>query len=314
MAYYPLLKNLPPSFDVLVPFIQFSKELEKELALSNKAIFFKSEKIFIVAPLLESPIWAQDWWPESKALFIESKSQVLKFLKMMPVLGHYYDSFQSKFGKSLVQELRNLEKKRIKSDSTFDFKFFIWTAFEDCLIYCESPFRRFPLGWHEFNEDKTFPPNRAYLKLWELFTVHHVKPESEDTVMDVGASPGGWSWVLSRYFKKVYSVDKAVLDPKINAIQNIQYISGDAFKVNSHQFQDCNWIFSDIICTPQRSYDLILDWTENSTIRNFVCTLKFKGDCNFDIIDKCLSLKGSKIIHLYQNKNEVTWFRQTHDK
>ena len=311
MAYYLPLKNLPPSFDVLIPFSQFSKELEAELILSNHQVFFKNEKIFIVARLVENPIWAQDWWPQSKAIPLESKSHILKFLKAMPVLGHFYDSIQSKFGKSLVQDLRNLEKKRIKLDSQFDFKFFNWTVFDDCLIYCESPYRRFPIGWHEFEEDKNFPPNRAYLKLWELFTVHHVKPSSQDTVIDVGASPGGWSWVLSRYFKKVYSVDKAALDPKISAIQNIQYIPGDAFKVDSQKFKDCNWIFSDIICTPQRSYDLILDWTENSSIKNFVCTLKFKGDCDFDIIKKCLSLKDSKIIHLYQNKNEVTWIRQT---
>ena len=119
-----------------------------------------------------------------------------------------------------------------------------------------------------------------------------------------------WSWVLSQHFKKVYSVDKALLDPKISQIPNISYLPGDAFKINHEDFYDCRWIFSDIICTPDKSYDLIKQWVENSAVKNFVCTLKFKGDCDFDILKKCLSVEGSELIHLYQNKNEVTWLKQ----
>ena len=309
MAYYPLLKNLQPNFDVLIPFYQFEKELERELALSQKSVLFKNDRLFVVENLKSRPIWSQDWWPRSKALSVESKSQILKYLKSKPVLGHYYDSIQSKMGKGLVQDLRNFDKKRIDFQSNFNFKYFNWTAFEDCIIYCDQPDSRFPLGWHEFNEDKNFPPNRAYLKLWELFTVYKIPYNSADSVIDVGSSPGGWSWVLSQFFKKVYSVDKAVLDPKIAAIKNIEYISGDAFKVNGPDFKDCRWIFSDIICTPERSFELIDHWLSKSSIENFVCTLKFKGECDFDILEKCLNVQGSKMIHLYQNKNEVTWLR-----
>lgn len=309
MAYYPLLKNLPPNFDVLVPFYQFENELQRELALSNKSIMFQNERIFIVENLLARPIWAQDWWPGARAIAVESKSQILKFLKSKPVLGHYYDSIQSKMGQGLTQDLRNFDKKRIVFKSNFSFKYFAWTAFEDFLIYCDHPYSRFPLGWHEFNEDKNFPPNRAYLKLWELFTVYNIPFNKNDAVIDVGSSPGGWSWVLSQIFSKVYSVDKAQLDPKIKAIKNVEYVNGDAFKVNCQKFHDCRWIFSDIICAPEKSIGLIDYWLSNSTIENFVCTLKFKGDCNFDVVQRCLALEGSKILHLYQNKNEVTWLR-----
>ena len=175
---------------------------------------------------------------------------------------------------------------------------------------CSSPFSRFPQGWHEFNENKIFPPNRAYLKLWELFTVHNLKYEKLDSVLDLGASPGGWSWVLSQYFKKVHAVDKAPLDKKIQKIANIEFHKGDAFKVSIQNFQDCNWLFSDIICTPAKSYALIEYWMKNSNIKNFVCTIKFKGECDFLIINKLLEIDNSKIVHLYQNKNEVTWIKQ----
>lgn len=309
MAYYPLLKNLPPNFDVLIPFYQFENELERELALNNNSIFFKNEKIFIVENLFHKPIWSQDWWPKAKSILSESKSQMFKFLKSKPVLGHFYDSIQSKIGKSLVHDLRNLEKKRIDLNSKFNFKYFSWTAFEDGIIFCDNPFSRFPIGWHEFNEDKKFPPNRAYLKLWELFTVHPFEFNKKEAVIDVGSSPGGWSWVLSQYFLKVYSIDKAELDSKIMYLPNIEYINGDAFKIQTENFKDCTWIFSDIICAPLKSYELIQNWLTHSSVKNFVCTLKFKGNCDFDILKKCLLIEGSQLIHLYQNKNEVTWFK-----
>ncbi len=309
MAYFPLLKNLPPNFDVLIPFYQFDKELVKELGFLQKKIYFSDEKIFLVEKILDKPIWAQDWWPDSKPYLLENKSAALKLLKANPNYGHYYTSEDSKLAKSLLKDLKNLDKKRIDLNSKFKFNYFSWTIKENNLLICEKPFSRYPSGWHEFAEDKSFPPNRAYLKLWELFTVHQLPTNKNDTAIDLGSSPGGWSWVLSQYFKTVYSVDKAELDSKINKISNIKYHQGDAFKVSADDFKDCSWLFSDIICTPIKTYDLIRHWMENSNVKNYVCTIKFKGDCDFDIIKKLLSIPDSKIIHLYQNKNEVTWIR-----
>ncbi len=310
MDYFLLRKNLPPSFDVLIPFYQFEDELIAELALQSKTIYYKNDKILIVESLVIKPIWSQDWWRGCHTMALESKSQLIKFLRSKPVMGFYYEASISKFGKNLLSELRHLERKRIKPNSKFNFKYFSWTALEDCIVYCDNPASAYPGGWHEFEEDKDFPPNRAYLKLWELFTVYKLNYNPDDSVIDVGASPGGWSWVLSQHFKKVYSVDKAPLDPKILQISNIAAIAADAFKINYNDFKDCSWIFSDIICTPDKSYELINQWIANSFVQNFVCTLKFKGPCDFDILKKCLSVEGSTLIHLYQNKNEVTWLRQ----
>lgn len=311
MAYFPLLKKLPPKFDVLIPFLQFEKELESELTLHNYKIIYKTDRIFIVESVFEKPIWAQDYWPNSTGTPFDSKSVVIKTLKSKPVLGHYYD-VGHKLGPNLIKELRNFEKRRIEFKSEFKFNYFAWTLIDDFLITCETPSSRYPSGWHEFVEDKTFPPNRAYLKLWEVFTLYDIHLEKNETVVDVGASPGGWSWVLSGLSRKVYSIDRADLDPKIAAIKNIESSKQDAFNLDFTKLKDCTWLFSDIICTPARLYDLVTDCMQNSNIQNFVCTLKFKGDCDFDMIKKFLAIDpNSKIIHLYQNKNEVTWIRQT---
>ena len=126
----------------------------------------------------------------------------------------------------------------------------------------------------------------------------------------LGSSPGGWSWALSHFVKKVHSVDRTELAPKIAARPNIQFHTGDAFSVNPKSYNSCNWMFSDIICTPARLLSLVEEWHANSTVKNFVCTIKFKGDCDFDILRSFAAYPDSKIIHLYQNKNEVTWVKQ----
>lgn len=143
----------------------------------------------------------------------------------------------------------------------------------------------------------------------ELFAVYNLTPESNVQALEIGASPGGWSWVLSDHIKHVHTIDRAPLDIKLKSKSNIIHKIGDAFKLNPKDYEQCSWFFSDIICTPEKMYETVLFWLENSSIRNFVCTVKFKGPCDFEILKKFEMIPNSKIIHLYQNKNEVTWIK-----
>jgi hypothetical protein len=85
---------------------------------------------------------------------------------------------------------------------------------------CSSAYRN---GEVIFDEDKTEPPNRAYLKLWEFFTVSGAVMQPGALCLDLGASPGGWSWVLSRLGARVISIDKAPLAPHIAAMPRIDF-------------------------------------------------------------------------------------------
>ena len=59
--------------------------------------------------------------------------------------------------------------------------------------HCSSPFRN---GEVEFIENRTAPPNRAYLKLWEALAIAGKMPGPGSVTVDLGSSPGGWTWVL----------------------------------------------------------------------------------------------------------------------
>jgi len=91
---------------------------------------------------------------------------------------------------------------------------------------CQSPF---PNGEARFVEDREGPPNRAYLKLWEALTLIGRQPGPGDLCLDLGASPGGWSWVLAKLGARVIAVDKAPLAPAIAAMPGVEVHKASAF-------------------------------------------------------------------------------------
>lgn len=318
MDYYHQLKKLQlnsENFAVLIPFKGYHQELQAELKYRGLKFFLGNEKVFFVENLKEKPLWAQDWWTENQVVDFSTPQEAIQFLKSQKNLGCYYNIYPHEvpLATKLRKALREFKVKRLdyELNKSFDFKYFCWCLLSTkSLLISKKPMSQFPLGWHEFNEDKQVPPNRAYLKLWEVFALHHLQLNQNSTVIDFGASPGGWTYVLSQHAKKVYALDKASLDPKISKIKSIQFKQADAFKENPKNYQDCQWFFSDIICTPEKLYELVENWIKNSSIENYVCTIKFKGSSQFDMIDKFLKIPHSKIVHLYHNKHEVTWIRQ----
>ena len=169
----------------------------------------------------------------------------------------------------------------------------------------------FPNGEVHFIENKDDPPNRAYLKLQEALMLLGTLPKVGDFCLDFGGSPGGWSWVIQKLGASVLSIDRTSLDPKINELERIQFQKKDAFTITPSSAKTISkkidWIFWDVICYPEKVFKWVSSWLESSLCRNFIITIKFKQNYNCEII-KCFSeIPGSKLIHLYHNKNELTW-------
>src|SRR5581483_3873425 len=119
---------------------------------------------------------------------------------------------------------------------------------------CSSPF---PNGEVRFVEDRMAPPSRAYLKLWELFTVLGVAPKPGERCLDLGSSPGGWTWVLARLGADVISIDKVPLDLRIATLPGVTWRRESAFALDPAQFSGIDWLFSDVICYPKRLLALV---------------------------------------------------------
>src|SRR6202043_477508 len=94
---------------------------------------------------------------------------------------------------------------------------------------CTSPF---PNGEVRFVEDRSGPPSRAYLKLWEALTLIGLRPGPGEICLDLGSSPGGWIWALQQMGARVISVDKAPLAPEIARLPRIEQRHESAFALD----------------------------------------------------------------------------------
>ncbi len=183
-----------------------------------------------------------------------------------------------------------------------------WTLLDERTILaaprCSSPW---PHGEVQFLEDKDTPPNRAYLKAWEILTLEGVRPQPGEVCLDLGSSPGGWTWVLQSLGAQVVSVDKAPLDPKIGRLPRIDYRQQSAFALTPAEVPDAAWLFSDVICYPERLHRLVQAWMAESRVRHFICTIKFQGPTDHHWTQIFRDIPGSVVRHLHHNKHELTW-------
>ena len=175
--------------------------------------------------------------------------------------------------------------------------------------HCTAPF---PHGETSFVEDRINPPSRAYLKLWEAFTLLGTKPQPSETCIDLGSSPGGWTWVLQGTGAQVISVDKAPLDPRVAALPHIDYRAASAFALDPKTVAadgPLDWLFSDVICYPSRLLTLVQKWIAAGAAKRFVCTIKFQGETDFEAMRGFASIPNSRLMHLNANKHELTWVK-----
>lgn len=161
-----------------------------------------------------------------------------------------------------------------------------------------------PNGEVNFLEDHATPPSRAYLKLWELFSRLKVWPRAGDRCLDLGACPGGWTWVLQNLGARVVAVDKAPLAPRVAKLPGVACRQESAFGL---QPEATDWLFSDVICEPARLLKLVARWLPAAP--NIVCTLKFKGATDHATARAFAAIPGSRLLHLHHNRHELTWFR-----
>jgi 23S rRNA (cytidine2498-2'-O)-methyltransferase len=166
----------------------------------------------------------------------------------------------------------------------------------------------FPNGEVGFVEDRT-APSRAYLKLWEVLTLLGERPKPSELCIDLGSSPGGWTWVLQKLGARVISVDKAPLDPSVATLPGVEYRGESAFGLDPRVVGPVDWLFSDVVCYPKRLLTLVQRWVAAGAARHFVCTVKFQGATDFEAMQAFAAIPGSRLLHLHHNKHELTWFK-----
>ena len=182
-----------------------------------------------------------------------------------------------------------------------------WTLLEPGRMLA-SPRQSSPFvnGAVAFVEDRAGPPSRAYLKLWEALTVLGEWPGAGEVCFDLGAAPGGWSWVLASLGARVVAVDKADLDPAVAAMPGVAARRESAFGIDPRG-EAADWVFSDVIAYPSRLLGLVQAWIDARRVRRIVCTLKFQGATDHAAAEAFAAIPGGQLRHLFHNKHELTY-------
>jgi 23S rRNA (cytidine2498-2'-O)-methyltransferase len=255
--------------------------------------------------------WAANTWHDPLRLQISSIGDAAKKLRAIQRNWTLYSFVQHRRAALIAEQLPKVSAKPLRfGDAAPSAPLGSWTLVDkDTLLaapHCSSPF---PNGEVRFVEDRAAPPSRAYLKLWELFTLTGDRPKPGEYCLDLGSAPGGWSWVLQQLGARVLSVDKAALDPRIAGLPNIEHRRDSAFALDPRTVAPVDWLFSDVVCYPDRLLTLVNKWLAAGTVRRYVCTIKFQGATDFAIMREFAAIPGSRLLHLHHNKHELTWIK-----
>lgn len=168
----------------------------------------------------------------------------------------------------------------------------------------------FPRGELPVAEDKA-APSRAFAKLLEAESRLGIRISAGDECIDLGASPGSWSYAALARGANVTAVDRSDLRDDLMRHPRLRFHRGDAFKFTPES--QTGWLLCDVIAAPQRSIGLLIDWLRHRRMSKFVVTIKFKGEDEYPLIDQ-LKHMAAPLCHefhlarLCANKNEICSF------
>ena len=299
----------PAAFTAYLAADGFVEDLRAELGEVSAA----HGRLLLASGPARPAAWAANIWHDPLLLPIASIGDAAKRLRAIQRNWALYSHAHHRRAALIEERLPKVSAKPLRFPEPAPMApLGSWTLIEEGMLlaaaHCSSPF---PNGEARFLEDKTAPPSRAYLKLWEALTLAREHPEPGALCLDLGSSPGGWSWALARLGARVISVDKAPLEPRIAAMPEIDFRRESAFGLGPRALGPIDWLFSDVVCYPRRLLGLVERWLAAGTCRRFVCTLKFQGATDHATARDFAAIPGSRLLHLHHNKHELTWIKLT---
>ncbi len=154
-------------------------------------------------------------------------------------------------------------------------------------------------------------PSRAFAKLVEAELRLGRRIGKSEACVDLGASPGSWSYVALLRGAQVTAVDRSPLRDDLMHDRNLTFRQSDAFSYEPPKTVD--WLLCDVIAAPERSIGLLLDWLQRGWTRRFVVTIKFRGDEDYGQLERLKQelpalCEEFFLTRLCANKNEACAF------
>ncbi len=163
-------------------------------------------------------------------------------------------------------------------------------------------------------------PSRSALKLEEAFLV--LLDERERSALlregmraaDLGAAPGGWTWVLTRHGLRVQSIDNGPLRQHVLDTGLVEHLRADGF--NWQPQQPLDWMVCDMFEQPRRVAERMATWLREGWCRHAVFNLKLPMKKRWQETRLCLDLFAQqagkpltiRAKQLYHDREEITVF------
>lgn len=163
-------------------------------------------------------------------------------------------------------------------------------------------------------------PSRSAGKLAEALMVmvpedriNELKPGMR--AVDLGAAPGGWSWVLAQRGIRVTAVDNGPMAATAMATEMIEHVRSDGFSYRPHH--PVNWLVCDMVESPSRIAQLVAEWIARGHARHAIFNLKLPMKKRLDEVRRCEAIIEARlerediaytieIKQLYHDREEVT--------
>ena len=181
--------------------------------------------------------------------------------------------------------------------------------------------RRFRFWGQRRMRDDPQAPSRSYLKVEEAFAILGRSPAPGETVVDLGAAPGGWSYSAARRGAQVMAIDNGPLKGGALNHPGITHLREDAFGFRPDQ-RPVDWLFCDMIEDPYRVLDeIVIPWIDTGCCRRFIVNLKvgkgdpvellrkLRGDGPLSLARRCRRLLLRQLFH---DREEITCIGERH--
>ncbi len=179
-----------------------------------------------------------------------------------------------------------------------------------------------PLGIPRLRMHKD-APSRSALKLEEALLVLLDTEERQRLLKegmvgaDLGAAPGGWTWVLTRDRIQVTAVDNGPMHPYLLASGMVQHLRADGFSWQPPHPLD--WMVCDMVEQPRRVAERMATWLREGWCRHTIFNLKLPMKKRWQETQLCLDLltqQAEKPLtlrakQLYHDREEITVFATT---
>jgi 23S rRNA (cytidine2498-2'-O)-methyltransferase len=164
-------------------------------------------------------------------------------------------------------------------------------------------------------------PSRSTLKLEEAILNLLTDCERDTylcngmTAVDLGASPGGWTWQLAQRGMRVQAVDNGPMDQALMDGGLVKHVRADGFKYRPQKPVD--WLVCDMVERPLHISRLISRWLVNGDCAHAVFNLKLPMKQRYAVTRECRQLLEAELRgrgmdfklrmkQLYHDREEIT--------